>query len=225
MRNFSFILVFTILFVSCQSKKSEVDIESKELVVKYINDSLANCLDLLLSDWLTYYDIKVCGFQVKDTIQLDLHSLKKEAFVYFRKYSYDDGLYLPEVRDYSSNKRYHINLMEATNVHKEEDGTWSFSYIDEYQQIFLCDRKDSTLMLISYKKLYNFIDAVFWIDNSEFVLAGVNRYENSTKYFMELYNLTNETMITYNLPDSMIKDSKKYYMLDINMKSRGIIVK
>lgn len=225
MKNYCFLLVSILFIVSCKSRNTGEGVESGDQAVLYISDSLSDRLSFSLSDWLTYYDIDVSNFQIKDTSKLEVQSLKNEAAVYFRKFADSDTLYLPNVRDYSPNGRYHLNLLEATNVCRGEDGKWYFSGIDDYQQIFLCDRQDSSLMVVSLKKLYNFIDAAFWIDDVDFVLAGVDRQEYNTKYFIELYNLSNEIMVTYDLPDSTISGLDKCYMVDVNMKSRGIAIK
>lgn len=115
-----------------------------------------------------------------------------------------------------------MNLLDASIVTLEDDGRYHFRGGDDSQHIILFDRNGKKAITISYRGLSNFLDAVFWVDNNTFVLAGYRSIELPGQFTLEVYELAKDKLSRFSIRDrNKVKSS---YLVDINMKKRGVVV-
>lgn len=224
---FLLILPMSIFIFSCKYKNQSNIICQPDVDYPLIEDSIAGKVMWVMSQWFDFYNINISDFKLINTTKINIESLKSDAETYLRKYSSNDDTFLPEVRDYSPDQKYHLNLLEATNVRQDRDGRWCLvdNKIDA-QYVFLFDKADSTLLLAAMHDTNNFSDAAFWLDNTTFVLSG-KRFlgKNENRYYFDIYNLADCRKDSYCFKDSLLLDDSKSYFKEINLKKRDVAVK
>lgn len=224
MRKYIF-LSCIVLFVSCQSNKEVTQVDSQDCPKeKNVDEAFISNTRSVLGDWLAYYGISLSSFKETKVSPFDIDYLKSAASIYYKKYDINDSTYLPNIRDYSPNHRFYLNVFESMNVHMK-DSVWYFSGITDGQKIFLSDSQDSTLVLIASRNKNYLSDGAFWMNNDVFILTGLDKRNiKNCRYQIDVYDMQNKTISNYSRVDTTLKDSEKSYAL-YDMKRRGVIIK
>lgn len=225
-KSFLLVLLMSLFIFSCKFQKQASVICEEDVEYPLIEDSVSRRITSIMSEWFDFYNINISDFKLINTEKINVESLKSDAASYFRKYTSSDNLFLPDIRDYSPNQRYHLNLLEATNVKRGNDSKWHlFGSNTDAQYIFLFDKEDSTLLLAAIHDVDNLSDAAFWLDNTTFVLSGKRFFgENESRYYLDVYNLAGGIKHSYCLKDSLLLNDDRSYFKEVNLKKRGVVV-
>lgn len=223
---FSLLLLVSIFTFSCKEKNKAEFACDEESEYPLIEDSVAGRVQWAISNWLEYYKINIHKFKLVSSEEINIPHLKANAKSYFRKYTPRDDAFLPEVRDYSPDNRYYLNLLEAANVKLDYNGNWCMmDDAFDSQYVFLFDKQDSTLMLVAMHDPDNYSDAVFWVDNTTFVISGRRflRKADNNRFYFNIYSLEDGVKDSYCLKDSSLMNDKNSYFKQVNLKKRGVI--
>lgn len=210
MLRFIFIFGVFISLIACKDKTTLEKANSNLIKEIYIDPSLAKQLQPIIKDWLDYYLIGINKFTPTDTLSIDWTDLKKNTFIYFKKFTPDDEKYMPGLRSYSPDRNRFVDLIEGTKDVSDEIAISTIESPHIEQHIYLYNRIDSTSMLLSIKGKVNMIDNSYWIDNDSFILTGVDRRRKQSMFYLELYSIDEKEVMTFCLPDSTISDEKNY---------------
>lgn len=188
---------------------------------KYIDEKLAYKIKPVINDWLIFYGLNIKDFYFESREIFDLKMFNNSTrSIYYREFTKDDDVYIPQLHDYSPDKTKFIDFL--SDVDLGDDGKYHYSGSDDSHQLGLYDRKKKTNTMFSFRGVSNFGDAVFWIDNNSFIVAGYNSIYMPGKYVLEIYNLKQNTKEIYILKQHYTSDKEYYYIM--NMKKRGIII-
>ena len=224
MKKYILVLYFIILFASCQSNKVTQFESQDNQTEKNVDEAFVANLRSILGDWLSYYSISLSSFKETKVSPFEIDYLKSAASIYYKKYNRNDSIYLPNIRDYSPNHRFYLDVFESMNVHMK-DSVWCFSEMSDGQKIFLSDKQDSTLVLVASRNKNYLLDGAFWVNDEVFILTGLDKRDmKNCKYQIDVYDMYNKVISTYNRVDTTLRDSQKSYAL-YDMKRRGIIIK
>lgn len=208
-------------------KKYKVD-QNSDIIpcrIQFIDRDMANRIRPAINRWLSFYKLDITQFVSEGEGRINLDSLNSKSSPYYREFEEKDNVYTPQLHDYSPNRRYYLNLLDATMVSLEDDGRYHFRGADDSQHIILYDRNEKKAITISYRGLSNSLDAVFWVDNNTFVLAGYRSYELPNYFTLEIYELAKDNLSKYAIRDIRNRDEiKDSYLMDINMKKRGVVI-
>ncbi|MDR2948564.1 MAG: hypothetical protein LBV71_05095 [Prevotella sp.] len=230
------IIVISILFcfvISCKKQApSESTVISVEVpgdtitssVIEYIDADLAVKIKPAIEGWLKFYNLDISDFQKGVKSTMDVDKLKKDttyAYYNYIEYTKDRDVYTPQFYDYSPDKSMYLNIMEATFVYLAEDGKYHYAGSDDSQGITLFNRKDKSAVLITYRGYSDSADAVFWVDNQMFIIAGYAAVNDPGEFTLEVYDLKEKTKNRYIFPKEYTTGDS-YLMTD--MKRRNIII-
>ena len=191
--------------------------------IKFIEKEAANRIRPSLNRWLKHYSLNINDFINDGTTHLSLDSLNDKRNIYYQDFESEDDVYIPQLHDYSPNRRYYVNLLSAMYVEKGDDGRYHFRGSDDSQHLVLYDRNGKRAITISYRGLSNFVDGVFWVDNNTFIFAGYATYDTPGIFTVEVYDMQKDTISFYSLKDRTNNSAKESYM-DVNMRSRGVVI-
>lgn len=230
------IIVISILFcfvISCKKQApSESNAVSVEVpgdtiassVIEYIDADLALKIKPVIEGWLKFYNLNISDFQKGVESTMDVDKLKKDttyAYYNYIEYTKDRDVYTPQFYDYSPDKSMYLNIMEATFVYLAEDGKYHYAGSDDSQGITLFNRKDKSAVLVTYRGYSDSADAVFWVDNQMFIIAGYAAVNDPGEFTLEVYDLKEKTKNRYIFPKEYTTGDS-YLMTD--MKRRNIII-
>jgi hypothetical protein len=230
------IIVISILFcfvISCKKQApSESNAVSVEVpgdtiassVIEYIDADLALKIKPAIEGWLKFYNLNISDFQKSVESTMDVDKLKKDttyAYYNYIEYTKDRDVYTPQFYDYSPDKSMYLNIMEATFVYLAEDGEYHYAGSDDSQGITLFNRKDKSAVLVTYRGYSDSADAVFWVDNQMFIIAGYAAVNDPGEFTLEVYDLKEKTKNRYIFPKEYTAGDS-YLMTD--MKRRNIII-
>lgn len=222
LRFVSILTVFMFLF-ACKDKTALEKANTNAVNNIYIDPSLANEIQPVLKDWLDFYEISLSHFTPIDTTAIDWTDLKKNTFIYFKKFTPEDEKFMPGLRSYSPDRNRFVDLIEGTKDLADDmivsTQKWELESPHVEQHIYLYNRIDSTSMLLAIKRKVNLIDNSYWIDNDRFVLSGVDRRQQQSMYYFDLYSIHEKVVMTFCLPDSTISE-KDSYLIDILLPKR-----
>ena len=211
MIRFVFILCILLSVVACNNKSTIDKIKYNTTNNIFIDTTLVNQLKPILKDWLTFYSIDLSKFTPTDTLSVDWKGLKKNTFIYYKKFTPAEEKYMPGLRSYSPDRKRFIDLIEdSKDVEVNPSQRWVFETPHSEQRVYLYNRIDSTSMLLSIKNKMNLVDNTYWIDNDRFVLAGVDRRINNEMFYLELYRVHEADITLLCLPDSTIPEKHSY---------------
>lgn len=211
MIRFILILCVCVSMVGCNQKSSIEKINYNTANNIYIDTVLADQLKPVLKDWLSFYSINLDKFTPIDTLSVDWSELKKNTFIYYKKFTPAEEKYMPGSRSYSPDRKKFIDLIEdSKDIVENHFKGWVFEDPYSEQHVYLYNRTDSTSMLLSTKNKTNFADDGYWLDNDRFILAGVDKRANNKMYYLQLYRVDKADVIILCLPDSTISDDKSY---------------
>lgn len=212
-----FVLIATLLSSLDANSENRNKIESMPPSVKNIDGKI----QIKLSKWLKYYDINLSQFILTSSKKIDFRSLESDtSSLYYREFNTEDDIYSPLLHDYSPNKKFYVNLLQASGVYKE-DGKYYYYGGDDCQEIYLVNRKNKTCSLILWLGSLQFCEAAFWYDNNTIILAGRNNYDDN-QYFLYIFDLKKSVSFYYTL-EAQLKNKRNNYFEDINLKTRGIL--
>jgi len=230
------IIVISILFcfvISCKKQApSESNAVSVEVpgdtiassVIEYVDADLALKIKPVIEGWLKFYNLNISDFQKGVESTMDVDKLKKDttyAYYNYIEYTKDRDVYTPQFYDYSPDKSMYLNIMEATFVYLAEDGKYHYAGSDDSQGITLFNRKDKSAVLVTYRGYSDSADAVFWVDNQMFIIAGYAAVNDPGEFTLEVYDLKEKTKNRYIFPKEYTTGDS-YLMTD--MKRRNIII-
>lgn len=230
------IIVISILFcfvISCKKQApSESNAVSVEVpgdtiassVIEYIDADLTLKIKPAIEGWLKFYNLNISDFQKGVESTMDVDKLKKDttyAYYNYIEYTKDRDVYTPQFYDYSPDKSMYLNIMEATFVYLAEDGKYHYAGSDDSQGITLFNRKDKSAVLVTYRGYSDSADAVFWVDNQMFIIAGYAAVNDPGEFTLEVYDLKEKTKNRYIFPKEYTTGDS-YLMTD--MKRRNIII-
>lgn len=179
-----------------------------------------------LKEWADYYGVEIAQFRLSGESSFDPEEFltiddDQENLFYCGRFDAGDDYYdcyIPQLNDYSPNKRRYVNVLEATVVYQdEEDGKWYFNGSDDSQSLCFVDR-DRRIIKYLFNTGTAFIDGAFWPDNDCFVLAHYSTH--SDEYCLYAYDLVAGTRRHWRLKAPIGEDK---YFLGYKMELLGII--
>lgn len=214
MNRFFAITLICASLIAC-NQKSKFEKANTNLANNILIDSLLTIrLEPSLKDWLDFYSINLKKFAPTDTLSVDWDELKKNTVIYFKKFRPEDEKYMPGVRCYSPDRKRFVDLIESAHDTSNDTAFVSRRWILESphieQRIYLYNRIDSTSMLLATKSKINMIENAVWVDNDCFVLAGVDRNEEQSMYYIAIYQIHEKDLRVFGLPDSTINMKDSY---------------
>jgi len=228
------LIVLSIFFSGCDlfmKKQLEADntVEVKELKPDSVKTT-GQLIDTLLTQkvrphihsWLSHYKIDIDSFLLVAERRFNLDSLNHKDNPYYSDFTEEGVRYVPELRDYSPDKKRYVGLIEAMYPYLGEDGKYHFGGSDDSQPIRLVDTAEKRSVLISFRGINDFADAVFWIDDTTFALVGYSTIDEIFRYTLEIYDLEREQLARYELADENSQSFRSYILDD--MLFRGIII-
>lgn len=205
--------------ISILNKFENIQVKSEDVKIK---PELANKIKIAANKWLKYYKLNIHSFIFYDQKNVDLEHHKNDTTFYSWDFVENDDIYEPQLHDYSPDKNKYMNLFSSMGVNLEDDGKYHYSGSDDSQSLFLFDRLNKWAVMFSFRGISNFADAIFWIENDTFIVAGYNSSNYLDEYFLiEIYSLKENICESYILKEKLIKQ-ESYEIYD--MKVRGIII-
>ncbi|MDU1889253.1 MAG: hypothetical protein E6767_01065 [Dysgonomonas sp.] len=187
-----------------------------------IDEVYANEIKPHIDKWLKYYDLDINDFRHYTRRTLHIEAMKTDTtYPYYGTFQPEDDVYNPILFDYSPDKSKYVNHFASLYVGLEEDGKYYFRGSDDSQQLYLFDRKGKSKVMISFRGISQFADAIFWVDNDTFALVGYDSIDAPGMYLLEIYDLKKDICDKYILRKEYGKE-ESYGMVE--MKSRGIII-
>jgi len=191
----------------------------------YIDKKTADKIEPELKKWLYFYSLNIMKFYYsanggcfsQDPLENDTTSM------YYRAYTISNDIYDPQLYDYSPDKTRYVNLLSSTGVYREDDGKCYYMGGDDCQEIYLTDRKKKGNYMIIWNGAGSFSEAVFWVNNDVFIVAGQRMEQMPGDTFVfHLIDLNKKDCKYFEYHTSK-EDVMLYYFNEINLKEREII--
>lgn len=217
------------------STENNIIPESTEKYQK-IPESVASLIEPSIKDWLQFYHLNILDFylisdiregKVQKTINdtesayglasdIGEHDVSAGS-IYDRTFDPKiHDVYIPRLYDYSPSKQKYLNLLETSGVF-QKDGKYYDGGGDDCQEIYLTDRKNKTTKMVLWKGSSEFVEAMFWLDENNFIAVG-RKYADI--YFIQTFSYGKEIGY-YEYKAKTPFPDKSYYMK--NLKSRGVV--
>ena len=163
-----------------------------------IEPQLADQIRPLIQDWLIFYDIDINDFTCEPKTCVVEYGMQQfqplksdENSIYNREYSVaEDDIYDPVFFDYSSDKRYYVDLFKSAGVYKNEHGGYQYDGGDDSQAIYLYDRLQKRTDLLIWLGLSEFAHAVYWGKKSSMVVLVGTVSDEKDRFFIRVNNVT-----------------------------------
>ena len=192
----------------------------------YISPEEAAILKPIARKWLDFYEIEVS--QMKHVyaqsweLYADMSSAPPDTLhPYYRAFESKDDHDDITIMGYSPNKQRYIDLYFPIAL--EDDGKYHFAGGDDFQTVYLVDRKAKRKYPIWSSAVSAGTRAAFWKNNDVFILAGWDGYYASERHTISVYDLKDTTHDIYHiLVDE--KTKHKSYVEEVYLKEKGVVI-
>lgn len=206
------------------SNKLQQEIDALPL----IDRKEANVLASKLKRWLSFNKVDIRKFQLLESSDWELSWEQEQdtTSLYYRTFEPKiDDVYFPEMHDYSPDRTMYVKLLESAVAYVEND-TLKYFGGDDCQEIHLVSRKHKTDVMLEWLGVSSFMEECVWLDNSRFVLMGINGYSDYEQFVIYLYDVQNKKKMIYFYQDRnrLFEDNKieEWYFTDYNLPNRGL---
>jgi hypothetical protein len=222
-------MVCHLLSVSCRSDSKSTTGVRGQVTEQYagsVFDTLPKITQREIIDikpvirkWLDFYKIDLSEMRLTDETRFCPDCAPDTQSIHYREFlpRYDADTLI--AADYSPDKQRYVDLgipFWHDNGKYYNDG-W-----DDSQEIYLIDRKLKHANMILWFGSSQFADAVFWKNNSMFIVVGRINYDRQ-KCFVYVFDMDGKTERHY---ESIVNcDFNDSYMDKANLKEKGIISK
>lgn len=212
--SYLFILLFLFSGVSvCCATQSDT---------AYIDKKTASKIQPKLKKWLDFYKLDIYKFReipVEGIFASNLLVENDTTSIYYRKYDVKtDGVYDSVINEYSPDKKRYVNILSSVGVYREDNGKYYYMGGDDCQEVRTINREKKENYMIIWNGSGDFSEAVFWITNNLFVVAGGSWYDGTVN--LQLFDIANkEFKYYYCKSDTEPRD----YLHKVTFKERNIV--
>jgi len=240
-RKIIILIIPIIIFLGCQRKSTHnidfnADNQSPERVTqnesdsirnhqskldscKFISKDKMNSLLPILQKWINFYNIDLSRAKFINQEIIYLDKQPDTSDIYYNPYTANQYSTNFKEMFYSPDKRYYIDI--GIICKKINGKFYDTGEYDDSQAIYFTDRKLKFNHLLFYFGFSSITEAVFWKNNNEFYLVGLN-VDSLSNFFIYEYNIANHTRDYYEIEGSKLYESR---FTEFIKKERGIINK
>lgn len=199
-------------------------INGQQIHEKTISKDISKKLDSVLSDWFSFYNIRLSDFTLEDTtdweITEDIKSLEavNEESFFVVKLSEKDLIYDPLLREYSPGKHYYIPLYEHIVYYHAETGEY-YSAFDDSQNIWLYNTKTGWGYMIQFWGVGGIAEAVYWLDDKTVVIVSKDYSEGLSFYLYDLDKMQR----SYFSSSESVDFSKMFYRYELSKRGVDLV--
>lgn len=188
----------------------------------YIDKKTALKIQPKLKKWLDFYKLDIYKFRqipVNGTFASNLFIENDTTSTYYRKYDTKaDDIYDPVMNEYSPDKKRYVNILSSIGVYREDNGKYYYMGGDDCEEIRMIDREKKENYMIIWNGSGEFSEAVFWITNDLFVVAGGSWYDGTVS--IELFDIANKK---YSYYQSKSDGKPRDYLREVTFKEKNIV--
>lgn len=179
-----------------------------------ITISEINQIKPIIKNWLDYYQLDISNFYTGKVGSWPFD--ENYHGIYTREFDpITDDVYIPEQYDYSPSKQKYLDYLP---IFKEKD-KYVFVGNQDCQEVYLVDREKQTTTIVLWLGSKQFLEAVFWKDENNFIAVGFLS-DNPTGYFIYTYGPNNKYIEYYY---EVKPENFKVGYFNENLKTRGVV--